>query len=93
MIRSNEFGEEISEKELTKLAEDLQELEDSSLDLLWKQCGYIMSNKAHGRVAISQEHLDEIRDGDAKEALWNMLNETPLGVFRTSLVKHQQEDE
>ena len=83
----NEFGEEISDKELTDWAKRIQKLSDEKIDEFWYLCGYIYSEREEKYKAIAQEYIDRIREGldSAKIVVGNLWDETKTKDIRKNL--------
>jgi hypothetical protein len=83
----NEFGEEISDKELTNWANRIRKLSDEKIDELWYLCGYIYTEKEEKFKAMSQEFLNRIRESldSAKLVVGNLWVETKTEDIRKNL--------
>ena len=60
--KQNEFGEEISDGELTDWANRVRKISDKKIDTLWYLCDYIYSEREDKSRAISQKYIDRIRE-------------------------------
>ena len=89
MERINEWGEKISEDELTTFANRIRKLSDTKIDKLLYLCRFIISDREKRFKAIRQYDIDIIRESldSAKEKLWNFLIEIPLSDFKQNLSK------
>ncbi len=83
----NEFGEEISDEELTDWAKRIQKLSDEKIDELWYLCGYIYSKREEKFKAMAQEYIDRIRESldSAKNVVGNLWDETKTKDIRKNL--------
>jgi hypothetical protein len=85
----NEFGEEISEEELTDFSKRIKKLSDEKIDKLWYLCKFIISGREEKFKAIRQMDIDRIRESldSAKKVVWNLILETKLKDFKKNLSK------
>lgn len=83
----NEFGEEISDEELTDWANRIRKLSDEKIDELWFLCGYIYTEREEKFKAMAQEYLDRIRESldSAKLVVGNLWDETKIEDIRKNL--------
>ncbi len=88
-MRENEFGEKISETELSKWSSRVQKLSDKKIDKLWYLCKFIISGREKKYKAIRQQDINRIRSSlsSAKEAVQNLIAETRLKEFKRNLRK------
>jgi len=84
----NEFGEEISDKELTDLTKRVQKLSDDKIDQLWYLCGYIYSEREDKFKAMAQEYIDRMRKSldSAKGVVGLLWDETKTQEIRKNLL-------
>ena len=92
MTRANEFGEEISEEELTNFAERARKLSDEKIDELWHLCQFISAEREEKFKAVAQYYIDRIRESldSAKEMVWSLIAETPMEEFKKNLSKVEE---
>lgn len=83
----NEFGEEISEEELTDWAERIRKFSDEKIDELWHLCGYVYAEREEKFKAMSQEYIDKIRESldSAKNVVGNLWDECKTEDIRKNL--------
>ena len=83
----NEFREEISDEELTDLANRIRKLSDEKIDELWHLCEYIYTEREEKFKAIAKEYIDRIRESldSAKIVVGNLWDETKTEDIRKNL--------
>lgn len=83
----NEYGEEISDKELTDWAKRIRKFSDEQIDELWYLCGYVQTEREEKFKAISQEYIDRIRESldSAKLVIGWLWDETKTEEIKKSL--------
>ena len=87
----NEFGEEITEEEIFKIAEKIRGLTIQQIDNLWYKCGWIDLERGDNK-ALSKTKIEEIkRDKNLTlKSVRNLLMETPKKEFVEELSKIEQ---
>ncbi len=85
----NEYGEQIGEKELTSFAERVRKLAPEKIDEVWFICGFIYSERESGMKALSNEHLEKVKESleSAEDVVSDLLLETHVEEFRKNLEK------
>lgn len=91
-MRTNEFGEEVSEETLEEFISRVRKLEDDEIDKLWFEIGFVIRDRNDDMKALRRKDIENIRkDMDsAKTVVWNLLSETPLERFRQELQKIEE---
>tara|TARA_Y100000310_G_scaffold94667_1_gene92418 strand:- start:30 stop:314 length:285 start_codon:yes stop_codon:yes gene_type:complete len=84
----NEFGEEISDEELTDWANRIRKLSDEKIDELWHLCEYIYTEREEKFKAMAQEYIDRIRESldSAKNVVGNLWDETKTEDIKKNLL-------
>jgi hypothetical protein len=74
----NEFGEEIKERDIKRIAEKIIRLSSEEIDILWFKCGWIDSAKGQNKaLPISKIELMKKNKRTMVKALKNLFLETP----------------
>jgi len=83
----NEFGEEISQKQLEDFVDRIRDLDDREIDRLWTEIGFVVSDHADDLKALRWKDIQNIRENreSAKIVIGNLLFETPVKKFRSKL--------
>jgi len=73
----NEFGENISEEEISGLAKKIRRLSPKEIDHLWNLCGWIDKEKGENE-ALPDWRIEGIRESQkmAREQVKNLLTES-----------------
>lgn len=74
----NEFGEEITAREVNELSEKIRKLSEEEIDRLWFRCGWVESDRGKNK-ALSPKRISSMKKEPsfAKTQVRNLLMETP----------------
>ncbi len=84
---SNEYGESITLEEAQLLIDRIRALPPKKIDLLWREIGFIYSDRNERNMALTDEALDKIKNTQegAETYFVSMFNETHIERIKEKL--------
>ena len=83
----NEYGESITLEEAQLLIDRIRALPPKKIDLLWREIGFIYSDRNERNMALTDEALDKIKNTQegAETYFVSMFNETYIDRIKEKL--------